>query len=684
MTMRVPATIAFALFTCSAIAAPMRGFDVDDLVRLERVADPRLSPDGREVAFALRETDYAANKGLQSIWRLALDGAARPQRLTTVGQNAASPRWSPDGRALYFLSPRSGSNQLWRLPLDGGEAVQVSDYPLDIGTYQLSPDGRRVALTFEVFVDCDTLACSRARIDAKAARKESGQVFDRLHARHWDSWSSGRRSQLFVAELGADGRAAAAPTWLSKGIDGDVLSRPSPDASEYAWSPDGRSLAFSANVQGRERAWNSNSDLYLVASDGASAPRNLTAANKASDNQPLFAPDGRTLFHLATARPQVETDRAQIMAIDLASGTTRKIAADWDRSAGALQVSRDGRSLYTLADDDGERPLFAIDVKSGALRNLTGAGNVIGAAVGANAIVFVRDTLTSPAQLFALDAKRGTARALTDFNRERLADVTMGEPEFFDFKGWKDERVEGYVVKPWNYEAGKKYPIAFLVHGGPHAPFGNAWHYRWNAQTYAGQGYAVVAINFHGSGGYGQAFTDSIVGAWGDSTVDDLQKGLAAAVAKYDWLDRDRACALGASYGGYMMNWILGRWPDGFDCLVSHGGIIDTRFFAYSIDSVGFMERQMVGTPFANPEQFERYNPVNHVAQWKTPTLVIHGALDYRVPLEEGIALFTALQRRGIESKFLLFPDENHWVLKPHNSVQWHREVEAWLKAYLR
>ncbi len=682
--MHLFAASAFALLACgSALAAP-RGFTVEDLVNLDRVSDPRLSPDGKQVVFQLRETDYAANKGLMSLWLVPADGLSPPRRLTANSQTSVSPRWSADGRAIYFLSPRSGSQQLWRLPLDGGEAMQVSDYALAVTTFQLSPNASQVALTFDVFMDCDTLACSKKRLDEVAASKASGKTFDALPARFWDAWMDGRRSQLFVADVQADGTTEAEPAWISKGIDGHVLSRPSPEDSEYAWSPDGRTMVFSANVQGREAIWNINADLYLAPADASAAAQNLTAANHAIDSHPRYSLDGKTLYYRATQRSEMSNDRFQIMARDVLTGSTRKIAPDWDRSAGSLQVSPDGRSLYTLVDSDGEHPLFAIDVKSGKVRDLTGAGNVSAFSMGANSYVFARESLTSPAHLFVHDGKRGGERPLTNFNAEKLTGVTMGTPEFFDFKGWNDERVEGYVVKPWNFEAGRKYPIAFLIHGGPHSAFGNDWHYRWNPQTHAGQGYAVVAINFHGSTGYGQQFSDAIVGHWGSVPLEDLKKGMAAAAAKYAWLDGDKACALGGSYGGYMVNWIASQWRDGFDCIVSHGSVFDTRFFGYSIDSLGFFEREMQGTPHDNPEGHARFNPVNHVATFKTPTYVIHGALDYRVPLEQGISLFIALQRRGVESKFLMFPDENHWILKPHNSVQWHHEVNAWLKAHLK
>ncbi|MGE3972850.1 MAG: prolyl oligopeptidase family serine peptidase, partial [Porticoccaceae bacterium] len=680
IAMRVLIACLLSLLVAGAAAAEPRGFTIEDLVNLDRVADPQLSPDGSQIAFQLRETDFAANKGVQSLWLVPSDGSRVARRLTAKGTGAVSPRWAADGRSLYFLSARSGSMQLWNLPLAGGEATQVSDYPLDVSAFLLSPNGHQVLLSIEVFADCTDLACTRKRLDERTASKATGVVFDKLFIRHWDAWADGRRAQLFLADLGADGRASADPRWLSKGIDGDIPSKPFGDFSEAAFAPDGRSLVFAGRIAGRTEAWSTNFDLFSVPTDGSSAPRNHTADNPAMDSYPLFSHDGKTLYYLAMRRAGFEADRLWIHALDLASGQRRVIAADWDRSPGPLALSADGRTLYASADDQGQHPLFAIAIASGQVRALSGAGQVGGFSVSGQSIVFERNSLTAPGDLFVVRA--GKEHRLTHFNVDRLADVRMGEPEFFQFKGWNDETVQGYVVKPWNFAPGKKYPVAFLIHGGPQGAFGNDWHYRWNPQTYSGQGFAVVAINFHGSTGYGQAFTNSISGDWGGKPLVDLQKGLAAALQQYAWLDGDHACALGGSYGGYMVNWIAGNWNERFKCIVSHDGIFDNRFMGYSTEELWFDEWEMGGTPYEQPAKYERHNPVNHVADWKLPVLVIHGAADFRVPLEQGIALFTALQRRGIESRFLYFPDENHWVLKPHNSIQWHHEVNAWLRRW--
>ncbi len=674
------ARVLLLVLATLALQAAAKPFDVEILVRLDRVGDPRLSPDGRLVVYTLRESDLENNRALSSIWLVPADGGFAARRLTAKGSNASQPRFSPDGRSLYFLSNRSGSQQLWRLPLDGGEAVQLSDFPLDIGVYALSPDGAAVALSFEVFTDCDTLACTRERLDRRAKDKASGVLYEQLFVRHWDRWKDGRRSQLFLAPIHGD--RLGEPRRLSVGVEGDVPSKPFGGPEEIAFAPDGKSLVFVARVAGREEAWSTNLDLWRVNLVGEPQPQNLTADNPATDTTPVFSPDGRYLAWTAMRRPGYESDRLAIMLRDLRSGQTRELAPEWDRSAHGLAFSGDGRLLYTYSEDLGHRRLFAIELASGRVRALSGEGSVSAFAAAGSRVVFIRDDLANPAQVYLLDRPQGSPRRLTDHNAEQLKDVRFGAYEQFSFQGAEGRTVYGWVVKPVDFDPARKYPIAFLIHGGPQGSMGNSFHYRWNPQTYAGQGFAAVFIDFHGSTGYGQAFTDAINRDWGGKPLEDLKRGLAAALERYPFLDGERACALGASYGGYMINWIAGAWPEGFRCLVNHCGVFDLRSMYYSTEELWFVEWEFGAPQFADPQAFERHNPLNLVARWQTPMLVIHGANDFRVPLEQGLAAFTALQRRGIPSQLLYFPDESHWVLKPHNSVQWHRTVEAWLKRW--
>ncbi len=505
---------------------------------------------------------------------------------------------------------------------------------------------------------------------------------DQLFVRHWDTWKNGTRAQLFAVDLDADGVAAGAPRWLSKGIDGDVPGKPFGDFTDIAFSPDGEDVVFAARIAGKSEPWSTNTDLYRVHARGESTPENLTLKHLGYDTTPVYSADGKRLYWRSMERAGYEADRNRIMELDLASKRTREVAPAWDRSPDSLSLSNDGKSLYTVVDDIGNHRLFRVDIDDGAVHALTEAGAVSGFAVGDARIYALIDDLDSPADLYSLGLDGGARTQLTQVNAELLKGVEFGAYEQFHFKGANDDTVYGWVVKPVGFDSAKRYPVAFMVHGGPQGSMGNLFHYRWNPQTHAGQGYAAVFIDFHGSTGYGQAFTDAIRGDWGGKPLVDLQRGKAAAEAQYHFLDGDRACAMGGSYGGYMMNWIAGNWPDGFKCNISHAGIFDNRFMSYTTEELWFDEWEMEGTHFEKPANFEKHNPINLVGQWKTPTLVIHGMKDFRVPFEQGLAVFTALQRRGIPSQFLWIPDENHWILKPHNSVQWHHSIEAWMKRW--
>ncbi len=682
MTLRL-LLLGTALVATSALAAP-RGLTVEDLASMERVSSPVLSPDASRVVYAVRTTNLDKNRGNTQLWMLDLrNPKAAPQRLTQADASSTDPEWSPNGDAVYFLSGRSGSSQVWRLPLNGGEAAKVTDLPVDVENFRLSPQGDRLALSLAVFRDCADLACSKARLDTKA--KASGQVYDKLFVRHWDTWADGRTNVLYSAPIDATGKVSAQPVSLSGTLDGDVPSKPFGDHDEYHFSPDGKSVAFSARIAGKTEAWSTNFDIYTVPATGG-APVNLSADNPAWDTKATYSPDGRTLAWLAMDKPGFEADRFHVVLMDVASGKKRTLADAWDRSVADFRWTPDGKALLVSADDVGQHRLFSMDVASGKVTPLTGKGHLDAFDVARDTVVTAHSSLTSSAQLFKFklgtDAEKATQ--LTHVNEAALADVRYGEYEQFSFTGANGDTVYGHVMKPWNATAGGKYPVAFLVHGGPQGSFGNSWSYRWNPQVYAGAGYATVFIDFHGSTGYGQKFTDSISGDWGGKPLQDLKLGLAAAAKKFPWLDRDRSCALGASYGGYMMNWIAGNWSDGFKCIVNHDGVFDTRGMAYSTEEIWFTEWENGGSYFNVPEQHEKFNPVLFVKNWKTPMLVVQGDMDFRIPTAQGLGTFTALQRQGVPSKLLFFPDENHWVLKPANSILWHHTVLDWLDTYLK
>ncbi|MCL6713962.1 S9 family peptidase [Pseudomonas sp. R2.Fl] len=686
MKLRLAVLPLCLLATLPALAA-QRGLDIRDLAALDRVSSPTLSPDGRAVVFAKRQIDKELTKAGSALYvrNLLTRDLAPPKRLTPEGWNVNSPSFSADGQTVYFLSGKSGSQQLYAIPTGGGEPRQLTGFALDVGSYKISPDGSRIAFSTDTFADCKAdFACTRKKLDATAAKKNTGVLFDNMFVRHWDTWADGRRSRLFVAALPAAGaQPVASATSLTDSLDGDVPSKPFGGADEYTWSPDGKSLVASLRVQSRGEPWSTNFDLYRLSADGQGTPANLTAANPAWDTGPAFSADGKTLYYRAMKRPGFEADRFALMAMDAAGGAPREIAADWDRSADGITLSADGKRIYTTAQDMGEHPLFVVDIASGKAEKVIGNGSISAFEIAGDTLAFTRNSLKSGDQLFTTSLAGAPERAITPSAQDMLKDVSFGDFEQFSFKGWNDETVHGYVVKPYNYQEGKKYPVAFLIHGGPQGSFGNGWSYRWNPQTYAGQGYAVVMIDFHGSTGYGQAFTDAISQHWGDRPLEDLQKGWAAAQQKYGFLDGNKACALGASYGGFMVNWIAGNWNQPWKCLVNHDGVFDQRMMGYSTEELWFTEWEQGGTPYAVPANYEKFNPVNHVKDWKVPMLIVHGQLDYRIPVEQGLAAFTALQRQGIPSQFLYFPDENHWVLKPQNSVQWHDTVNAWLKQHI-
>lgn len=680
------ALLPLCLLTAMPSLAATRGLDVRDMIALDRVSSPLLTADGGNVIFAKRVvgTDSKASTGLY-IRNLRTRDMAPPKPLTPAGWNVNSAALSADGQTVYFLSAKNGSQQLYAQPTTGGTPRQLTDFPVDVDSFHVSPQGDRVAFSSGVFQDCGSdLACTSKKLDAHKARKNTGEVFDTLFVRHWDTWADGRRNTLFVAPLPA-GKAAAVKgaSAISATLAGDAPSKPFGGNDDFTWSPDGKSVVAAIRVAGKQEPWSTNFDLYRLDAEGKQAPVNLTAANPAWDAGPVFSADGKTLYYRAMKRPGFEADRFGLMAMDVATGKTREIAPKWDRSAGEIVLSGDGTLIYTSADDMGEHRLFGVDIATGEAEVVADGGSIGSPVIAGTTLAYTKNSLKSGDQIIVAAFDGANPREITPSAGEMLPDVAFGDYEQFQFKGWNNETVHGYVVKPYNYQEGKSYPVAFLIHGGPQGSFGNGWSYRWNPQTYAGQGYAVVMIDFHGSTGYGQAFTDAISQHWGDRPLEDLQKGWAAAQKQYPFLNGDKACALGASYGGFMVNWIAGNWNEPWKCLVNHDGVFDQRMMGYATEELWFTEWEQGGTPYVKAANYEKFNPVNHVADWKKPILIVHGQLDYRIPVEQGLAAFTAAQRQGIESKFLYFPDENHWVLKPQNSVQWHDTVNGWLKQHI-
>lgn len=653
-------------------------FSVKDLLAMDRISGQTISPDGKRIVFVLKKTDLKANKGKTDLWLINSDGKEQKQ-LTTDKASDFNPIWSLDGKNIYFISTRSGSSQVWKASVSGKSPIQITKLPLDIGNLILSPNGKKIAFSMEVFPDTGCFKDTKKRLDLKKKEKATGMIYEKLFIRHWDTWNDGRRSHVFVMDL-ENGNIFN----VMKGMDADSPTKPFGGSEEFTFTPDSQGIVFAAANSDKDEAWSTNFDLFYSRIDKISSPECLTKTNKAWDTNPVFSYDGKTLAYLAMKRPGFEADKFRIILRNWKTGKERVLTEDWDRSCSSITWSKNNRTIYVKAGNLGQKSLFSINIKSGKVNTIIKEGYVRSVGFSGKRIVFGMDNLKSPVELYSCDKKGKKVRQITKINSKKLASVKLGDYEQFTFKGWNDETVYVYVVKPVDFDPNKKYPVAFLIHGGPQGSFGNDFHYRWNPQVYTGAGYAAVMVDFHGSTGYGQKFTDSISGDWGGKPLEDLQKGLAAALKRYAWMDGNRVGALGASYGGYMINWIAGNWSDRFKCLINHDGNLDERLAYFDTEELWFPEWEHNGTPWDNPKSYEKHNPVNFVKNWKTPMLVIHGALDFRVVETQGFSTFTALQRKGIPSKLLYFPDENHWVLQPHNSILWHDTVIGWLDKWLK
>ncbi|MCC7011177.1 MAG: S9 family peptidase [Planctomycetes bacterium] len=645
------------------------------MLAMDRISDPQVSPDEQWVSFGVSVTDLEGNKRRSDLWLVRPDGTGLRQ-LTSHPAADVNARWL-DARTLVFLSSRGGSLQVWKMRVDGGEPEQLTKFPISPENFDVFPGGKRLLLSFEVWPELKGLQASADKDAQEAKKKHSARIYETALFRHWDSWEDHKRSHVFTWELGS-----SEPIDLMQGMDCDAPTKPFGGFEETSISPDGAWVAFTTRDVGREEAWSTNTDVFLVPADGSSAPRNVTSDAPGYDLGPAFSPDGATLGYLSMARAGYEADRQQIVLMNVASGEKRKLASEWDRSASELTWSRDGKTIFTSAANLGHVSIFSIDVDSGAVKLLLEKGTNAGVKLLGARLLLSRDTLKSPVELVSINADGSDLRALTKLNESKLAVARMGDYEQFTFSGAHGDTVWGFAMKPADFQPGVKYPVAFLIHGGPQGSFGDHFHYRWNPQAYAGAGFGVVFIDFHGSTGYGQKFTDAIQRDWGGAPLEDLLKGLDAAVEKYPFLDGSRVAALGASYGGYMINWIAGNAPERFKCLVNHDGVFDTRMGYFDTEELWFPEWEHGGTPWEHREEFDKHNPALFVGQWKTPMLVVHGGQDFRVVETHGMGAFNALQRKGIPSKFVYFPDENHWVLKPQNSIFWHEQVLGWIRQW--
>ncbi len=575
-------SLLIAGLTMLSPAADTHPFSVRDMLAMDRISDWQVSPDGKRVVFAVSVTDQEANRRRSDLYLSGLDGSEL-RRLTTDPAGDVQPRWSSDGKGVFFISNRSGSPQVWRLPLDGGEAQPITKLPLGVDALRISPDGTYLLFSIAVFPG-KSLEDTKRILDEKAKNKSSGMIYDQLFVRHWDTWEDGTRNHLFAYPLPAGPARDLMPDMTA-----DCPSKPFGGAEEFGISPDGRTIVFTAKDAGREEAWSTNFDLFMVPPDASAAPKKMTS-NPAWDGQPLFSPDGRTLAYLSMSRAGYEADRFDIVLRDWASGSERKIvlrvddSLRGDRSPGELAWSAEGKVLFCTADHLGQHSIFAVNIATGTARIVVEQGTAAGPQVLPDGgLLFGRHSLLGPTELYTASRDGKQINRVTRINDARVAAAKFGKPEQFTFTGAKGDLVYGYIVYPVDFDPAKKYPVAFLIHGGPQGSFGNDFHYRWNPQAYAGAGYAVVMIDFHGSTGYGQSFTDAINNDWGGAPYEDLMKGLDFGFQKYSFLDKDRMGALGASYGGYMINWIAGH-TDRFKTLVCHDGNLDEHTSYYDTE----------------------------------------------------------------------------------------------------
>ena len=674
----IKAQLLLAAAAAALAASPLsaRPMTAHDMHSMHRIGAPDVSRDGRYAVFTVSTTDWDKNKRVNTLELLDLTRAGAAPQPIAGAQKGHDAVFGPDG-SIWFLMPVGDQDQLFRMTV-GGKPVQVSSFKGDIGGFKLSPSGDHVAVFADRDLRCGDLNC--AGLPPKAATG-SGRTYDQLFIRHWDTWAEPRvRSRLFGFAV-QGGRLAGAGVPLTGSLVGDTPSKPFGGAEEIAFSPDGRTVYFALREAGRIESLSTNLDIFAVPSDGSAPPVNLTDANDATDTIPAVSPDGRTLAYAAMARPGYESDRQVLMLRDLATGRTRPLTQGWDRSIGSIEWTKDGRSLLVTAEDTLETPVWRVDATTGQVTRLTGDGNFgnVHALPNGGAIATMNSVM-APDEIYLIEGDQ--VLGITHVNRELLSQLDPVTFQKFSFKGANGDTVWGFELKPATVSA--KLPIVMLVHGGPQGSFNNSWSYRWNPRLFSAPGYGIVSVDFHGSTGYGQAFTDAIHQNWGGWPLQDLKLGLAYATPHDPQLDANNACAAGGSYGGYMMNWIEGNWPDRFKCIVQHDGVFDARAMAYETEELWFDEWEHGGHPYYEaPGEFEMWIPVNYVANWRTPQLVITSEKDFRIPYTQGIAAFTALQRRNIPSRLLVFPDENHWVLKPKNSVQWYDEVFGWFGRYL-
>jgi dipeptidyl aminopeptidase/acylaminoacyl peptidase len=670
-------TVFLVLAFTAMLFAQKRPFDVNSLMELKRMGDPQISPDGRWVSFSVQSVDVAANKKPQQIWIVPLTGGA-PKQITHDGEANQRARWSPDSKRIAYLSDRSGSSQIWLMDPDGGNAKQVTSLSTEADGVLFSGDGKNLVFTSNVFPECNADdACNKKNLDSERSSKVRARIYTDLLYRHWNAWQSKRRSHLMVVPV-----SGGAPKDLTPGTrDVPPFSLGGPD--DYDVSPDGKEVCYAVNSD-PVPATSTNSDLYVISIAGGE-PRKISTSPGA-DASPKYSPDGKYLAWRSQARAGYESDRWRLMVLERSMGRLANLTESLDRWVNSFTWSPDSTNLFFTTNDRGRQGIQLISVNGGSARTVASGDSELDdmqLTHDGKTMVYTQQSGISPVEIFRVNSTGGEPSALTHLNDAVLNASQLTPLEELWVDAPDGARVQSFVVKPYGFQPGRKYPVLMLIHGGPQGFWGHAWTYRWNAQVFAAAGYVVVMPNPRGSTGYGQKFIDEINGDWGGRAFDDIMAVTDYAVSNLPYTDGAKLTAAGGSYGGYMIDWILGH-TQRFKALISHDGVYDLTAEFGSTEELWFPLWEYGGTPWDKPEEYAKWSPNHYVKDFHTPTLVIHGEQDFRVPYDQGMALFTALQIQKVPSKLLLFPDEGHWVLKPQNSLLWYKTFIDWLDSWVK
>ena len=657
-----------------SVALAQKNFTFDALMKVQRLSDPQISPDGKRVAFTVQTVDMDKNTKPRQIWMVELAGGA-PKQITTQGNNER-PRWSPDSKNLVFLSDRSETTQIWQMDADGGNVKAVTNLDTEADGVLFFPDGKHLLFTSEVYPQCDSEDCNKAALEKEKVSKVKARTYTGLLYRHWDQWQSKRRKHLLIVSI--DGGRVKDITPGNRDVPSFSLGGP----EGYAISPDSQEVCYVLNADG-DPSTSTNSDLYTVLANGGD-PQRVTSGFGA-DTGPVYSPDGKSLAWLAQRTAGYEADRWRLMVMDRANGKTKEVTETLDRNVGSMIWSPDSARLFYTVEDRGRQSVQMINVNGGAARSIITGNSTfddLRLAPDAKTMVYSEQSAGHPPELFKVSSAGGAPVQLTRLNDALLAEYALPPMEEIYTTGAEGAKVHSFILKPAGFDAKKKYPVLFLIHGGPQGAWHENWGYRWNPQVFAGAGFVVVMPNPRGSTGYGQKFTDEINSDWNGKVYEDIMSSVDAVAAK-EWADPERFAAAGGSYGGYMVNWMLGH-TQRFKAFVSHAGVFDLRSMAGETEEVWFPLWEFKGMPWDNPDLYARMSPSYYVSDFKTPTLVIHGEKDYRVPYGQGLQLYTALQMKKVPSKLLIFPDEGHWVGKPQNSELWYRTFLEWIGEWTR